>query len=87
MLEQLSLFADDNAVARSCMDGTTAPAKRPEPWMARLVPNGEYVVRVGQHPLVLRPTPLQESQIPEGHRYYHYTIGGQVYAGIFVGTE
>lgn len=89
MLDQISLFdlTPVNAVARSCMDGKTAPAQRPEPWMLRLVPAGEYVVDVGPHPLVLKPVPLREDQIPVGHHYYHYTIGGQVYAGTFVGTE
>ena len=89
MFEQISLFdlLPEGTVARCSMDGRTAPANRPEPWMKRLVPNGEYFVRVGGHPLVLKPTRIQEEDIPEGHQYYHYTIGGQVYAGVYVGEE
>ena len=89
MFEQISLFDlfPEGTVARCSMDGRTAPANRPEPWMKRLVPNGEYFVRVGDHPLVLKRVHTQEGDIPEGHRYYHYIIGGQVYAGVFVGAE
>ena len=89
MFEQISLFdlLPEGTVARCSMDGRTAPANRPEPWMKRLVPYGEYFVRVGDHPLVLKPTRMQEEDIPEGHQYYHYTIGGQVYAGVYVGEE
>ena len=89
MFDQISLFdlLPEGTVARRSMDGRTAPANRPEPWMKRLVPNGEYFVRVGDHPLVLKPTRIQEEDIPEGHQYYHYTIGGQVYAGVYVGEE
>ena len=89
MFDQISLFdlLPEGTVARCSMDGRTAPANRPEPWMKRLVPNGEYFVRVGDHPLVLKPTRIQEEDIPEGHQYYHYTIGGQVYAGVYVGEE
>lgn len=89
MFEQISLFdlLPEDTMARCSMDGRTAPANRPEPWMKRLIPNGEYFVRVGDHPLVLKPAPTQEEDIPEGHRYYHYIIGGQVYAGVFVGAE
>ena len=89
MFEQISLFdlLPEDTMARCSMDGRTAPANRPEPWMKRLVPNGEYFVRVGDHPLVLKPTRIQEEDIPEGHQYYHYTIGGQVYAGVYVGEE
>lgn len=89
MFDQISLFdlLPEGTVARCSMDGRTAPANRPEPWMKRLVPNGEYFVRVDDHPLVLKPTRIQEEDIPEGHQYYHYTIGGQVYAGVYVGEE
>lgn len=89
MFEQISLFnlLPENTTARCSMDGRTAPANRPEPWMKRLVPNGEYFVRVGDHPLVLKRVHAQEEDIPEGHHYYHYIIGGQVYAGVFVRAE
>lgn len=89
MLDQISLFdpAPGNAVARCCIDGRTAPARRPEPWMLRLVPHGEYYILAGGHTLLLRPTQLREDGIPAGHQYNHYTIDGRVYAGVFVGEE
>lgn len=90
MFEQLSLFIKDmpkEVEAICCMDGGRTTASVPEDWMKRLVPAGEYVVMVGVHPLVLRPVPLWVEDIPEGNHYYHYLIGGQVYAGIFVGKE
>lgn len=52
-----------------------------------LVPEGKYIVMVGTHPLVLRPTMLKENEVPEGHEFYHYEIGGVVYSGIFIGSE
>ncbi len=86
--EQMSLFCpNEEAEAICCMDGGRTTASAPEGWMKRLVPAGEYVVMVGVHPLVLRPVPLRAEDIQEGHHYYHYLIGGQVYAGIFVGRE
>lgn len=48
---------------------------------------GEYVVDVGEHPLVLRPADAQPSEIRPEYRYCHYLICGKVYAGIFVGRE
>mgnify|MGYP001123447572 FL=1 len=86
--EQMSLFCPcEEAEAICCMDGGRTTASAPEGWMKRLVPTGEYVVMVGAHPLVLRPVPLRVEDIQEGHHYYHYLIGGQVFAGIFVGQE
>ena len=86
--EQMSLFCpNEEAEAICCMDGGRTTASAPEGWMKRLVPTGEYVVMVGAHPLVLRPVPLRVEDIQEGHHYYHYLIGGQVFAGIFVGQE
>lgn len=89
MFEQISLFDlhPEDTMARCSTGGRTAPANRPEPWMKRLVPNGEYFVRVGDHPLFLKSAPTKEEDISEGHRYYHYIIDGQVYAGVFVGAE
>ena len=52
-----------------------------------LLPDGEYVVMVGTHPLVMRKTTLTADEVPEGHQFYHYLIDGAVYAGIFVGKE
>lgn len=82
--EQMSLFRPcEEAEAICCMDGGRTTASAPDGWMTCLVPNGEYVVMVGAHPLVLRLVDLRAEEIPEGNRYYHYTIGGRVYAGIF----
>ena len=55
--------------------------------MKQLVPDGESVVMVGTHPLVMRKTKLAVDEVPEGHQFYHYLIDGAVYAGIFVGKE
>lgn len=86
---QLSFFNRDTAgTPATCLfDGSRCRAEPPTEWMKRLVPNGQYVVVVGEHPLVLQPTGLTENQVPEGHQFYHYQIGGIVYAGIFVGKE
>ena len=46
---------------------------------------GEYVVQVAGHPMVLRPADGTEETIPDGHRYYHYTIGNRLFSGVFVG--
>lgn len=89
MFEQLSLLSEDTpeeAEAIRCMDGKYVLAVVLDSRMKRLVPNGEYVVMVGVHPLVLRPVKFRAEEIPEGHHYYHYLIGGRVYAGIFVGS-
>lgn len=87
--EQLSFFPlsiAQEVEAICCMGGGRTTASAPDSWMTRLVPSGEYVVMVGVHPLVLRPVPLRAEDIQEGNHYYHYLIGGQVYAGIFVGS-
>ena len=39
------------------------------------------------HPMVLRPADGTEETIPDGHRYYHYTIGNRLFSGVFVGRE
>lgn len=64
-----------------------ARATRVEPWMAALIPAGEYVVQVAGHPLVLRPMPGRQADIQCGHEYYHYMIGGRLYAGTIVGRN
>lgn len=84
---QLSLFIAEGAVAVCCEDGKEVPARGLEDWMTVLVSDGEYVIDIGEHPLVLRPTATAADEIPAGNRYYHYTIGPQVYSGIFVGRE
>lgn len=87
MMKQLSLFIAEDAVAVCCEDGKVLPARELEDWMSTLVPDGEYVIDIGNHPLVLRPTATAADKIATGHRYYHYMIGPQVYSGIFVGRE
>ena len=84
--EQLSLFTmwEETPAAFPCGLGEEAPAGRLEPWMLELVPDGEYIINIGKHAMVLRPAAVKANDIPEGHRYYHYTVGTQVYAGIFV---
>lgn len=87
--EQLSLFPlsiAQEVEAVCCMGSSHTTASAPESWMKHLVPSGEYVVMVGAHPLVLRPVNLRAEDIQEGHHYYHYLVGGRVYAGIFVGS-
>ena len=87
--EQLFMFTMnvDPITATCCMDGCPARASPVEPWMAALIPAGEYVVQVAGHPLVLRPMPGRQADIQRGHEYYHYMIGGRLYAGTFVGRD
>lgn len=87
--EQLSMFAmnADPITAICCMDDQLAKASPVEPWMAALIPAGEYVVQIAGHPLVLRPMPGRQADIQRGHEYYHYMIGGRLYAGTFVGRD
>lgn len=90
VFEQLSIFTmllPDEAPAICLMDDIQKTARKPESWMLSLVPDGEYVVDVGEHPLVLRPADVQPNKIRPEYRYYHYLICGKVYAGIFVGRE
>ena len=87
--EQLSMFTMnvDPIVAICCMDDQPARASPVEPWMSAIIPSGEYAVRIVGHPLVLRRTPESRKDIQRGHEYYHYMIGGKLYAGIFVGSD
>lgn len=88
--EQMTLFASlpiTGTPAISLFDHTTHSSEKPSEWMKQLVPDGEYVVMVGTHPLVMRKTKLAVDEVPEGHQFYHYLIDGAVYAGIFVGKE
>lgn len=90
MWEQTTLFAPPpitGTPAISLFDRTTHSSEKPSEWMKQLVPDGEYVVMVGSHPLVMRKTKLTADEVPEGHQFYHYLIDGAVYAGIFVGKE
>lgn len=74
-------------VATSLFDGSKCHAELLRPWMKSLVPDGEYFVMVGVHPMVLRKTELSENDVPESHRFYHYEVEDSVYSGIFVGEE
>ncbi len=89
MCRQLSLFdmVGDRSKAINLMDGREEMTKEPEDWMKRLVPTGELVVMVGEHPLVLSPTPMAEKEVRPELRYFHYLAAGVVYSGIFVGRE
>lgn len=89
-LEQMTLFAPlpiTGMRAISLFDNTVHSAETPSEWMKKLVPDGEYVVMVGTHPLVMRKTKLTADEVPEGHEFYHYMIDGNVYAGTFVRRE
>ena len=88
-MDQLSLF-DAPTVSATCLweyDQNPKAVESPSSNMKRLVPAGEYVVWVGDRPLVLCPTGKSPSEVPEGHRFYHYLVGGRVYSGIFVGVK
>ena len=88
--DQLTLFAAPpitGTPAISLFDDTEQNAEKPSAWEKRLVPDGEYVIMIGEHPLVMRKTKLKADEVPVGHEFYHYLIGGVVYAGIFIGTE
>lgn len=87
---QLSLFDTPPAaggVSATCLWEYDPQIRSAEPAsapMKRMVPAGEYVVQVGDRSLVLVPTGLRPEDVPEGHRYYHYQVGGRVYSGVFV---
>ena len=63
--EQLSMFTMtvEQVTATCCMDGCPARASPVEPWMAALIPAGEYVVQIAGHALVLRPMPGRQADI------------------------
>lgn len=86
--EQMSLFQQtDYQEAISCETNGKYPTNQMEDWMRRLVPNGEYVIHIGKHPMVLKPTKISKELIPTGHRFYHFIIAGKVYSGVFLGTN
>lgn len=82
--EQLSLF-HRRSVAMRCADGQAISLEEPDAWMLKIVPQGEHAAFADGRPLMLVPVHLEIDQVREGHRYHHYAIGEQVYAGIFVG--
>lgn len=88
-MDQLSLF-DVPTASATCLweyDRDPRAVESPSSHMKRLVQDGKYVVYVGGRPLVLRLTGLKPEEVPEGHHFYHYLVGGRVYSGIFVGVE
>ena len=73
--------------AVSCADGRETdilPVTEPQ---RKIVPDGEYLIYVGKYPMILRRTKIKAGKIPEGHKFYHYMVGPEVYAGIFIGVE
>lgn len=85
MLDQLSLFTkQEYQSAIYCFDGTPVKLQKPEPWMLDTVPEGEYMVMVGKHPHILKPTNLTLDSIPKSHEFYHYGIGNRIYVGVFI---
>jgi len=87
--EQISLFDDAFGAIKavSCFDGSEANTRELFPHEKRLVRDGAYVVDIGGHALVLRPTSTPAAKIPAGHEFYHYLIDQRVFSGIFVGEE
>ena len=86
---QLSLFdlvPRNQPGAINLMSGETKSTLPMADWMERLVPEGEFLVMVGKYPCVLRRTDLRRSEVKQGHEFYHYDVGGAIYAGVFVGT-
>lgn len=71
--------------AKSCFTGRTEKKEKLTELMKKLVPDGEFFIYVGKHPLVMRKTKLKREEIQKGHEFYHYMVGDAVYAGIFVG--
>lgn len=85
--EQLSLFSiyEKTVVAVSCFNGDQYSADHVDPWMKKLVPKGVYVISVGHHPCVLQPARITCTEIPDGHHFFHYAIGEEIFSGVFVG--
>ena len=88
MYEQLSLFDTARPTHRTAIPcweyGQHTRAEPIEDWMKKLVPEGEFFCKVGQHTLVLRPADHKAEHIPTGHQFFHYTIGTALYTGVFV---
>ncbi len=86
--QQISLFDTLSGVsltATSCSTGAAEKLRDAEQWMKQLVTGGEYVIDIGKHLMVLKPTSTKRERIPSGHEYYHYEVDGKVYYGVFVG--
>lgn len=87
MYRQLTLFEliEGRSKAVNMMDGKAKETLAPADWMKRLVPIGELVVMVGEHPLVLSPTGNKADEVRPELGYYHCMVAGVVCSGIFVG--
>lgn len=90
MFEQMSLFdatQTTSAMAVSCWDlGENMSVNPIEDWMKKLVPEGRFFGIVGTRHFVLKPAGYPVSRIPIGHQFFHYTVGNDLFTGIFVGT-
>lgn len=73
--------------AVSCADGRKIdilPVTEPQ---RKIVPDGEYLIYIGKYPMILRKTNRNGKKVPKGHEFYHYMVGPELYAGIFIGVE
>ena len=86
-MQQLSLFTmEREATATSLRDGREHTAREPEPWEREVIPEGEYAIDwpgCSGISLILRPVGTSREEIKPGHEFYHFDIGGQLYAGVF----
>ena len=86
---QLSLFDDlfstEKVIAVNCFTSQQVQTEPVEDWMQRLVPDGDYAITVGGHPMVLRRLKAAKPKIPKGLEFCHYRISGVPYSGVFVG--
>lgn len=86
-MQQLSLFTIvRETTATSLLDRRTYTAREPEPWERDVIPEGEYAIDwpgSGGISLILRPVGTSREEIKPGHEFYHFDIGGQLYAGVF----
>ena len=78
---QLSLF-DTEGKAISLFNRMEYLLRTMEPWMKRIVPQGEYYIKLGEHPVVLYPS--SSKNISPGMKYIHYVVGGRVYSSVAV---
>ena len=65
------------------LNGRRYPAVPADGQARELVPGGAWTILAGGHTMVL--SPVQE--VPEGQRYRHFQVDGQLYAGTFIGAE
>lgn len=89
MYGQTSLFDLPEAGPKAicCMDGEERPLTILEPWMKRLVPAGQYAVKVAAYLMVLFPVKRKLADIEQGQLFHHYMVDGHLYDGVFVGRD